>query len=187
MRRPPRTPGGPRHEADARPHSQGKCVPSEGWCSGYRMSWVALTLASLGWWSRQHRHGSRESQVQPCGDESCLSPGSYLDVHLPADPSSPLFPCLLWFGQPSPTASPFCSLPPAGMCSPPLEKPQPDCGLLHDPSFFPRVPAAFPRHLVSVAFNICCLLLLLFLELYHFSGPAPSYRTFHGDERCPVQ
>ena len=63
-------------------------------------------MASLGWWSSQHRHGSRESQVQPCGDESCLSPGSYLDVHLPADPSSPLFPCLLWFGQPSPKPHP---------------------------------------------------------------------------------
>ena len=139
------------------------------------MSWVALPLQGshlgiIGAVVQPAQTRVRESQVQPCGDDSCLSPGSYLDAHLPADVSSPLLPCLLWFGQPSPTASPFCSLPPAGMCSPPLVKRQPDCGLLHDPSLFPRAPATFPRHLVYVAFNICCLLLLLFLELYRFLG-----------------
>ena len=109
--------------------------------------------------------GPGESGAAMRGD-SCLSPASYLDAPLPADLSSPLLPHVLWFGQPFPTASPFPSLPPAGMCSPPLVKPQPDCGLLHDPGWLPRAPAAFPRHPVYVAFNMCCLLLLIFLEQY---------------------
>lgn len=170
----------------------GVAIPSEGWRSGYRTSWVALPRRDsrrgfIGAVVQPAQTWVQESRVQPQGAAGCLPLGSCSDAHLPPDLlSSPLFPRTRCYGQPAPAGSPFPSLPPAGMFSPPLLKPQPDCGLLHDPCSLYRAPAAFPGHLICVAFNICRLVLLLFRETYLSPGPVPSYRTFRGDERCPM-
>lgn len=99
---------------------------------GYRMSWVAshavsLTMASLVQWSCQLRHTSRRAGRGHRGTRALLPTGSCSDAHLPLHPFLLLFSHAHCTLPSHPEQAPHfpALLPPAGMFSPLLWKPQP--------------------------------------------------------------